>query len=175
MVKILMLFGIALSILFVIFLAHAQEAEQTAPAPPPARKIPGIITEDPYPHACVDCHINYVEMNLDTRISTLMNLWAEKAEPKLVAKAQASSPKDLILKGKHPNAVAALKDIPAGCIVCHGKESTTAPPFANMIHNIHLVGGEENHFLTMFQGECTYCHKFDLATGHWTMPSAPEK
>lgn len=169
------LFGIALPILFTIFLAHAQEEKQTAPAPPPARKIPGINTEDPYPHACVDCHINYVEMNLDTRFSTLMRLWIEKAEPKLVAKAQASAPKGLMLKGKHPNALAALEDIPARCIVCHGKESSTAPPFANMIHNIHLIGGEENHFLTMFQGECTYCHKLDLTTGHWTVPSAPEK
>ncbi len=175
MVKKLVLFGIALPILFSIFQAQGQDEKQTAPAPPPARKIPGINIEDPYPHGCVDCHINYVEMNLDTRFSTLLKLWSEKAEPKLVAKAQASAPKGLTLKGKHPKAVAALKDIPAGCIICHGKESSTAPPFANMIHNIHLTGGEENHFLTMFQGECTYCHKLDLATGHWAMPSAPEK
>jgi len=175
MVKKLMLFGIFFPLLFAIFLANAQEEKQTAPAPPPARKIPGIITEDPYPHACVDCHINYVEMNLDTRFSTLMELWSEKVEPKLVAKAQASAPKGLMLKGKHPNAVAALNDIPAECINCHSKESTTAPPFANMIHNIHLTGGQENNYLTIFQGECTYCHKLDLTSGHWTMPSAPEK
>jgi hypothetical protein len=175
MVKKLILFGIVLSIFLGNFQAHGQEEKQTAPTPPPARKIPGIITEDPYPNGCVDCHINYVDMKLDTRFSTLMKLWSEKVEPKLVEKAQASAPKDLMLKGKHPNAVDALKDIPAGCIVCHGKESSTAPPFANMIHNIHLIGGEENHFLTMFQGECTYCHKLDLTTGHWSMPSGPEK
>jgi len=175
MVKKLILFGIALSIFLGNFQAYGQEEEQTAPTLPPARKIPGIITEDSYPNGCVDCHINYVDMKLDTRFSTLMKLWSEKVEPKLVAKAQASTPKDLMLKGKHPNADAALKDIPAGCIVCHGKESSTAPPFANMIHNIHLIGGEENHFLTMFQGECTYCHKLDLTTGHWSMPSGPEK
>jgi hypothetical protein len=175
MVKKLILFGIILSIFLGNFQAYGQEEKKTAPTLPPARKIPGIIIEDPYPHGCVDCHINYVDMKLDTRFSTLMKLWSEKVEPKLVAKAQASAPKDLMLKGKHPNADAALKDIPAGCIVCHGKESSSAPPFANMIHNIHLIGGEENHFMTMFQGECTYCHKLDLTTGHWSMPSGPEK
>jgi hypothetical protein len=175
MVKKLIWLGIGLPILFMIFQAQGQEEKETTPAPPPARKIPGITIEDPYPHGCVDCHINYVDMKLDTRFSTLMKLWSEKAEPILVAKAQASAPNDLMLKGKHPNAVTALKDIPAECINCHDKESATAPPFANMIHNIHLIGGEKNHYLTMFQGECTYCHKLDLTTGRWTIPSAPEQ
>lgn len=175
MIKKLFLFGLTLSIFLVNIQAYGQEEKQTAPTPPQVRKIPGITTDDPFPGGCVDCHINYVDMKLDARFSTLMKLWNEKVEQKLLAKAQASAPKDLKLKGKHPNTVAALKDIPAGCIVCHRKESTTVPPFANMIHNIHLIGGEENHFLKMFQGECTYCHKLDLTTGHWTMPSGPEK
>lgn len=175
MCKKMMLFTIALSLFLPIYLAHGQEEKQGAPAPPPARKIPGINSEDPYPHGCVDCHINYVEMNLDTRFSTLMKLLSDTTEPKLLAKVQASAPEGLVLKGKHPNAIAALKDIPAGCMVCHGKTSKTAPPFASMIHTIHLTGGEDNNFMTIFQGECTYCHKMDLTTGHWTMPSAPEK
>jgi hypothetical protein len=44
-----------------------------------------------------------------------------------------------------------------------------------MMHVIHLTGGEENHFLTAYQGECTSCHKLNTTTGQWTTPSAPEK
>ena len=33
---------------------------------PPARKIPGMTAADTHPGACVDCHIIYKEMNLDT-------------------------------------------------------------------------------------------------------------
>lgn len=145
------------------------------PAPPPARKIPGITVEDPFPHGCVDCHINYVEMNLDTRFSTLLKQWTESVEPKLLAKAQAAAPKGLRLEGKHPEAADAIANIPGSCNDCHGKDSTTAPRFAQMMHTTHLGGGEENHYMTMFQGECTYCHKFDSLTGDWNIPSAPER
>ena len=49
------------------------------------------------------------------------------------------------------------------------------PPLALMVHRIHLVGGEQNHSLTTFQGECTHGHKLDLATGTRSIPSAAEK
>jgi len=175
MIKKLMVYGSVLCVSAIALLATAQTEQSGPPAPPPARKIPGITAEDPYRHACVDCHLNYVEMNLDTRFSTLLHHWSEQVDPKLLAKAQASAPAGMTLQGKHPDATSSLTDIPAKCLVCHGKGSKIAPPFVGMIHNIHLTGGEENHFLTMFQGECTYCHKIDLATGHWTIPSAPEK
>ncbi len=29
-----------------------------------------------------------------------------------------------------------------------------------MRHVIHLAGGNENRFLTLFQGGCTHCHEF---------------
>jgi len=29
--------------------------------------------------------------------------------------------------------------------------------------------------MTLFQGECTHCHKLDAMTGKWSMPSGPEK
>ena len=44
-----------------------------------------------------------------------------------------------------------------------------------MIHEIHLTGGDTNHFLTMFQGECTLCHKLDAKSGAWAIPSGPER
>jgi len=144
-------------------------------APPPVRQIPGVVAADPYRNACVDCHLNYVEMKLDARFSTLLQRWSAQVEPRLLAKAQASAPQGKTLKGKHPNTAGAVQDIPAKCLVCHGKNSKLAPPFAGMLHLIHLTGGEQNHFLTLFQGECTYCHKLDLSTGSWRIPSAPER
>ncbi|HEY4956131.1 MAG TPA: hypothetical protein VII02_14730, partial [Gemmatimonadaceae bacterium] len=90
-------------------------------------------------------------------------------------KAQASAPTGVILQGKHPRTKGAFNNIPAQCLVCHRKDSRRAPPFARMLHMIHLTGGDENHFLTIYQGECTGCHKLDLSTGRWTIPSAPEK
>lgn len=160
---------------FVAASAQAQPQDHAKQAPPPMRKIPGITAPDRYPRGCVDCHVNDVGMKLDTRFGTLMNRWSEKVDPALLAKAQASAPKGMTLRGKHPKATHALTDVPARCLVCHGKTSKIAPPFANMMHVIHLTGGERNHFLTVFQGECTYCHKLDATSGHWTLPSAPEK
>lgn len=141
---------------------------------PPPRNIPGITSEDNFPNACVDCHMNYKEMNMDTRFSTLMQLWREKVDSTLLIKAQDAAPVGLILKGKHPNAPTKFNNIPAECLTCHKKDSKIAPPFASLIHRIHLTGGAENHFLTIFQGECTYCHKLNQTTGAWTIPSAPE-
>ena len=171
----LLLFVVTVPFLFVVLSAEGQTEEESVPAPPPARKIPGINAEDRYPGGCVDCHINYTDMNMDTRFSTLMAQWTNEVDPKLLAKAQAAAPEGVTLKGKHPNASGTLKDIPKGCLACHGRGSKTAPPFAGMLHAIHLTGGEENHFMTVFQGECTYCHKLSQTTGKWTIPSGPEK
>jgi hypothetical protein len=104
----------------------------------------------------------------------MMNAWTVKVEPGLLANAQATAPTGITLKGKHPAAAFALKNIPAGCLTCHSKKSTLAPPFAQLVHRIHLTGGEANHYLTVNQGECTYCHKLNAATGLWSMPSNPE-
>jgi len=157
-------------------LAGVVRAEEPKPpgaeAPPPARAIPGLNTEDRFRGGCVDCHVALPTM--DVRLSTLMAQWGEQVRPALLAKAQAAAPAGLALKGKHPGAPGALKQIPGSCLPCHGKTSKTAPPFAQMIHLIHLAG-EPNHFLAEFQGECTHCHKLDLASGHWSMPSGPEK
>lgn len=157
------------------FLGAGLASAQAEQAPPPARKIPALTADDPYPHACVDCHINYPAMKLDTRFKTLLEVWNEKVPPELLAKAQASAPKGLTLKGKHPRVSGSLSDVPAKCLTCHSKSSRLAPPFATLIHQIHLTGAEKNHFMTLFQGECTYCHKLDSSTGRWTIPSAPER
>lgn len=140
--------------------------------PPPARAIPGINAKDPFPRACVDCHVRLPEQ--DVRLSTLMAKWTEAVEPALLDRAKAAAP-GLALAGKHPAVPEALGDVPAACLTCHGKDSTTAPPFGRMLHAIHLGGGESSHYLTLFQGECTHCHKLDLKTGVWSLPSGAEK
>ena len=167
--------GMVMNVFLGLYPTQAGAVEHDKQTPLPARSIPGITAEDSFPNGCVDCHINYKDKNMDTRFSTLMKQWTVKVEPKLLGKAQASAPKDMALKGRHPKGVDAFDDIPANCMFCHRKGSKTAPPFAEMIHNIHLTGGQDNHFLTIFQGECTHCHKLDLSTGRWTMPSAREK
>lgn len=153
----------------------ALQAQHDNTGPPAVSNIPGINAEDPFPNACVSCHRNYVDMNLDTRLSSLMRHWYEEVEPGLLAKAQAAMRVDSPLIGAHPDAEDALGDIPAACLSCHDRESEDAPPFARMLHAIHLVGGEANHYMTLFQGECTYCHKLDLGTGAWRIPSGPEE
>jgi hypothetical protein len=42
------------------------------------------------------------------------------------------------------------------------------------MHNVHLTGAQ-NEFLVLYQGQCTHCHKLDLKTGAWRMPSGAEK
>ena len=48
---------------------------------------------DPFPHACVDCHIDYPEMKLDARFGTMMAQWNEQVPPELLAKAGIALPK----------------------------------------------------------------------------------
>lgn len=140
-------------------------------AAPPAAKIPGITAKDSYPRACVDCHVTRAGM--PGALSATMKQWATKVDPAVLAKAQASAPKGMTLKGKH--FLAPVKDVPTACLKCHAKGSKVAPPFASMMHAIHLTGGEANPFLTTFQGECTNCHKLNLTTGEWSLPSGAEK
>ncbi|KAA0255833.1 hypothetical protein FBQ97_05035 [Acidobacteria bacterium ACD] len=166
---------IAVPVLASLLAAAAPAApSEGAPPLPPARKVPGITAPDTHPGGCVDCHVRYPERKADERLSVLMAGWRTKVGPELLAKSQAASPPGMKLKGKHPP-LSAAKDVPASCLRCHSPGSKSAPPFAALVHAIHLTGGEANHFLTVFQGECTLCHKLDAATGTWRMPSGPEK
>ena len=168
------IFAVSISVLLT-FSPNAVMAGDEQKKLPPARKIPGLTAEDKFPNGCIDCHINMPDIKQDERISTLMSKWNKKVESKLLKKAQAVAPAGVMLKGIHPMASASLKNIPAACATCHSKTSRTAPPLAALLHILHLTGGDENHFLTIFRGECTYCHKMNAATGVWTMPSGPEK
>src|SRR5512138_3267704 len=106
--------------------ADSSAAPSTAPAAtataPPVRSIPGINAPDQFPGACVSCHVNMPERNMDARFSTLLKGWTQRVEPALLEKAQAAAPEGVVLKGKHPAITTALKDVPAGCIKCHGRD-----------------------------------------------------
>jgi len=140
-----------------------------------ARKIPGLTIEDKVPNACVDCHVNMPDRNFDARVSTMMRGWYKKVEPDLLEKVQAASAQGVTLTGLHPQASITWKDIPSACMTCHSGNIREAPNFASMMHILHLAGGEDNHFLTNDQGECTHCHKFDVKRGRFKIPSGPEK
>ncbi len=147
----------------------------TAKKAPPPRAIPGLTVPDAFPRACVDCHVNYPEVGVDARFSTALARWQEGVRPDVLAKARAAAPAGLTLGGKHPAVPDALGDVPRACLECHGKDAKAAPTFARLMHAIHLTGDAANHFMTLFQGECTHCHKLDAGTGNWSVPSAPAK
>jgi hypothetical protein len=155
-----------------LFLSADSMAQE--PGSVPVRKIPGITAEDAYPRACVDCHVVYEERNLDVRLSTLLEGWTRRVEPGLLEIARSASPPGATLEGKHPSVPYALADMPSACMACHSKTADEAPPLGRLVHILHLTRGEANPFLTVFQGECTHCHKLDPTTGIWSIPSGPE-
>lgn len=128
---------------------------------------------DPFPRACVSCHV--VLPDKDTRFSTAMARWQEAVDPALLRYAQAAMTEGGAPRGKHPASGADFEDIPASCQRCHGLMTAEAPDFARLIHLIHLEGGEQNHFLSIFQGDCRHCHKLDPSSGRWAVPSGPEE
>ncbi|MFA6570895.1 MAG: hypothetical protein WCT77_06615 [Bacteroidota bacterium] len=155
----------------IIFKAVSDEPK----AAPEPRKIPGITDVDSMAHGCVSCHKNYPEMKFDGRLSTILAEWKENGvPPELLAKAQSIAPDGITLKGKHPFKVSPEDNIPQVCNKCHGKSMKTAFPMPDLLHVIHLSGGKDNHFIMMFNGDCTHCHKMDFKTGKWSIVNGKE-
>lgn len=141
---------------------------------PAARAIPGITAPDPHPAGCVDCHVSYPDLGMDARISVLMNGGGRRDDSVFMARLQALAPEGVTFKGRHPRVDSAYENIPAACIECHSDPSVRAPSFGALMHVIHLGGVKDGHFLSVFQGECTHCHKLDMSVGTVEMPSGPE-
>ena len=142
---------------------------------PPLPEIPGITTEDHFPNACVDCHVNMPEAGMDFRLSTTIRRWNDAVDPPVLARILDLVPNSADLLGKHPVLPdESFENIPGACMTCHNGALPKAPPFAPMLHAIHLNGGEQNHFIMMFNGSCTNCHKFDKASAKWAIPSGAE-
>ncbi len=140
--------------------------------PAPTHKIPGINADDPHAQACVDCHVKTDAA--DMRFSALMAKWIAGADPKLVAYAKAVAPDSTKITGKHPT-TSKFTNIPDRCFNCHSATSKDAPPFSGLMHLVHLSGGDQNAFVSKYGGDCTNCHKLDLKTGKWAIPSGDEK
>lgn len=151
-------------------------AAETTEQLPPARAIPGITAKDAFPQGCVDCHTVFPEMGMDQRLSTLMARWRGGVDAALLAKSQAAAPAGRTLSGKHPPLQAsAFANVPASCLGCHGRSSTLAPPLGPLMHVVHLTDVGQSHFLTVYQGECTHCHKLNAQNGTWAIPSGSEQ
>lgn len=147
----------------------------TISAEPVVSEIPGLTVEDPFPRGCVDCHIERPEERMDVRISTRMRAWSERVEAKVLERVQAIMTGTVKLSGRHPRlSEQTYRNIPATCMQCHSATQRTVPRMGPMLHALHLIGGQENHFLTLFGGECTHCHKFEADSGTWSIPSGPE-
>jgi hypothetical protein len=155
--------------------AADKEVKPAAAAEAKLSDIPGITTPDRTPHACVDCHVNRPEANADYRLPTILAKWKDAVDPEILQKAKAAAPEGKVLAGKHPDVATRIKTIPDDCLKCHGRNSQSAPPFAKLLHAIHLVGGQQNHFLTIANGTCTSCHKLDQKTGAWHLGSGEAK
>jgi hypothetical protein len=164
-------------IVLVAAAALAATAAGQAPAAsqaPAIRQIPGITAKDVYPNGCVDCHV--AGKDGDMRMSTGMAKWTSAVPAALVEMSRASSADPSKIKGKHPPMPNVKANVPQTCLsVCHKKGSTFAPPFARLLHAIHLLRGSKNRFMTAHQGECTHCHKLDQKTGTWKVASGAEK
>jgi hypothetical protein len=150
-------------------------ANQDVKPAPKLSDIPGITTPDRTPNACVNCHKNYPEMKRDFRLTAILAGWKNGTDPDIFEKARACAPVGVTLKGKHPDVSELIKIIPNDCLMCHSRNSSSAPPFAKLLHAIHLVGGEENGFLARAGGTCTSCHKLNQKTGTWGLGSGEEK
>lgn len=155
--------------------AATREVSQAAESELKVSDIPSITTPDRTPHACVDCHKTYPEMEIDGRLTTALAGWKKDTDPRILEKARAAAPAGRTLAGRHPDISALVKIVPDDCLMCHSRDSWAAPPFTKLLHAIHLVGGTENHFLTLANGTCTSCHKLDEKTGTWLLGSGEEK
>lgn len=155
--------------------AAGKEAKQAGVSEVQLPDLPGITTPDKTPRGCVDCHKIRPERKRDSRLPTLLAKWKDGTDPKVLEKAKAAAGADRTLAGKHPDIAAQIQVIPNDCLMCHGRDSQSAPPFAKLQHTLHLVGGKENRFLAGAQGTCTHCHKLDPRTGAWHLGSGDAK
>jgi cytochrome c551/c552 len=129
---------------------------------------------DASPNACVSCHVVGPD-KVDHRISTMLKAWTGgKVDADLLAKTRAAMPTGVMAKGNHPSADDALEDIPGACLDCHAPDSKKAPPFARLMHLVHLTGAK-NAFVTTYKGDRNACHKLNAKNGEWSMPGGAEQ
>ena len=113
---------------------------------------------------------------MDVRLSVQMGRWTEHVPETVLERLRPLLAGGAELSGRHPRLPATIyEDIPESCTSCHSGEREAVPALAPMLHALHLTGGADNHFITLFGGACTLCHKLDAETGRWYVPSGPER
>jgi len=157
-----------------VFFGLMEFAEGSDAAPPGLAEMPGLTVEDRFPRGCVDCHINMPQINQDERLSSVMSNWTLQVPPEILKKTRLVVGNDKPLKGRHPRSDQMFQAIPRNCLNCHENGSGSIVPIIPLIHLIHLSGGEKNHYLSLFEGQCTHCHKLEPNTGTMTVPIADE-
>jgi hypothetical protein len=115
----------------------------TAQVPP--GKLPGLVSTDPFPKGCVDCHKMQPDGKSDYRLSTAL--------------------KALDIGGgkKHPDITAVVKEVPTGCTMCH-KAGTAAGLISTRVHEAHYKAKADSVFVKAYGGECLNCHTLDQTT-----------
>lgn len=135
---------------------------------------PDLDPGDHFPRGCVDCHVVLPADQRDVRLSTIMKKLSEQVDQRLMDRVANLVQGKSTLKGQHPTLRDSSLNIPADCLNCHRTGSNVAPSFADMMHVIHLSGGNDNHYLSLFQGNCRLCHKFNPQSGTFMVPSYTE-
>ncbi len=164
--------SLMISSMILFGLCMVREAKATEDIPINPNSGPNI--SDPFPRGCVDCHVVLPAEQRDVRLSTIMKNLTERVDPRLQTRLTKLVAGKTVLTGQHPNLLGATLDIPAVCLSCHRADSTEGPPFAEMMHLIHLAGGNDNHYISLFNGNCSFCHKFDQHIGTFMVPSHSE-
>lgn len=115
---------------------------------PPAR-LPGLVSPDPYPRGCVDCHKAQTG-GADHRLNVSLNQVA-----------------------RHPDITAVVKSLPEDCAICH-KAGTAAQPMDTILHKSHYGKRLDSVFVRVYGGDCLSCHAIDTTSFAVTVKTAPK-
>jgi hypothetical protein len=119
----------------------------TAQVPP--GKLPGLVSADPFPKGCVDCH----------------KLQADGKDYRLnVGLKQVA---------KHPDITSIVKNVPTDCTMCH-KAGATAGLISSAVHKAHYEAKGDGAFVKAYGGECLNCHTVNPTTFEVKVKSAPK-
>jgi hypothetical protein len=112
-------------------------------------KLPGLVSPDPFPHGCIDCHKTQAG-GTDTRLNVTL---------KTVA--------------KHPDIARVVRNVPTDCAICH-KAGSGPKGVDIVVHKSHYEARGEGVFVKTYGGDCLSCHALSLTSFEMTVKSAPK-
>ena len=120
----------------------------TAQVPP--GKLPGLVSADPFPKGCVDCHKLQPDGKSDFRLNV-----------------------GLKAVSGHPDVTSIVKNVPTDCAMCH-KAGTKANELNIRVHEAHYGAKGDTTFVKSYGGECLNCHVLNTTTFEMKVKSAPK-